>query len=71
MGKVLENFILNELKKQATWSKKVSPDDFKGLKLLAQNMDQKFIKGIVFYCGSQVVPFGNNLWALPITCLWQ
>lgn len=107
MGKVLENFMLNELKKQATWSKtgpdgyhfrttsgtevdillenrqgeivgievksaeKISPDDFKGLKLLAQNMDQKFIKGIVFYCGSQVVPFGDKLWALPITCLWQ
>lgn len=107
MGKVLENFVLNELKKQATWSKtgpdvyhfriasgtevdillenrrseiigievksseNISPDDFKGLKLLAQNMDQKFIKGIVFYCGSQVVPFGNKLWALPITCLWQ
>lgn len=107
MGKVLENFILNELKKQATWSKtgpdayhfrttsgtevdillenrqgeivgievksaeKISPDDFKGLKLLAQNMDQKFIRGVVFYCGSQVVPFGDKLWALPITCLWQ
>lgn len=107
MGKVLENFILNELKKQSTWSKtrpdiyhfrttsgtevdillenrqgeivgievksaeKISPDDFKGLKLIAQNMDKKFIKGIVFYCGSQAVPFGNNLWALPINCLWQ
>jgi predicted AAA+ superfamily ATPase len=107
MGKIVENFVLNELKKQSTWSKtrpdiyhfrttsgtevdiilenrqgeivgievksaeKISTDDFKGLKLLSEQMNEKFIKGIVFYCGSQVVPFGKNLWALPINCIWQ
>lgn len=107
MGKIVENFVLNELKKQATWSKtrpdiyhfrttsgieidiilenrqgqiigievksaeRVTADDFKGLKHLQEKTDKKLLKGIVFYCGSQVVPFGKDLWALPINCLWQ
>lgn len=107
IGKIVENFVVNELKKQATWSKthpdiyhfrttsgtevdiilenrqaqiigievksaeKVTVDDFKGLKHLQEKIDKKLLKGIVFYCGSQVVPFGKDLWALPINCLWQ
>jgi predicted AAA+ superfamily ATPase len=50
---------------------KVSPDDFKGLTFLQEKFPDKFIKGIVLYSGSEVVPFGNNLFALPINTLWQ
>ena len=31
----------------------------------------KFLKGIVLYTGSQALPFGENLYALPINSLWE
>lgn len=107
MGKILENFVVNEFKKQVTWSKvmpelyhfrtisgekvdivlenragkivgieiknsnSIEQKDFKGLKSLRENAKKKFLKGLVFYTGSQYVPFGNNLYALPINSLWE
>lgn len=107
MGKALENFIVGELKKQATWSKTrpelyhfrtfegkevdivlenragqivgieiissatLNPSAFRGLKFLQEKVPDKFIKGIVFYGGSKCVPFGNNMFALPINALWE
>lgn len=50
---------------------KVTPDDFKGLKFIQEKFPNKFLKGIVLYGGSDVIPFGNNLFALPINSLWQ
>lgn len=50
---------------------KVTQDDFKGLKFLQEKSPNKFLKGIVLYGGTEVVPFGNNLFALPINSLWQ
>jgi predicted AAA+ superfamily ATPase len=29
-----------------------------------------FQRGIVLYAGREVVPFGNNLWALPLSVWW-
>lgn len=56
-----------EVKASAT----VHAQDFKGLKLLADEIANQFIRGIVLYTGAEVIPFGKNLWALPITSLWQ
>lgn len=52
-------------------STKLSQDDFKGLKFMQEKFPGKFLKGIVLYGGSEVVPFGKNLFALPIHSLWQ
>lgn len=107
MGKLLENFVLDEIKKQITWSKvkpqmyhfrtsdgqevdivlenragdivaieiksseSVSQSDFKGLRFLQEKMRNKFIRGFVLYTGSEIVPFGPNLFALPVAALWQ
>lgn len=106
MGKILENFIVSELKKAGTWSTTkpmfyhfrttdgkevdiilenragqiiaieikgsdtVGVNDFKGIKYLQEKVPDRFIKGIVLYTGSQMVPFGNNLFAIPIPYLW-
>lgn len=48
----------------------VSKEDFKGLKELQLLSGQDFICGIVLYRGKEVVPFGKNLWAVPIANLW-
>jgi len=30
-----------------------------------------FLRGIVLYTGDQPVPFGSNLYALPVSALWR
>jgi predicted AAA+ superfamily ATPase len=49
----------------------VSKADFKGLEELQRLAGQDFICGIVLYRGSDVVPFGQNLWAVPVSNLWR
>jgi len=107
MGKIVENFVVGELKKQATWSKttiklyhcrteggaevdviledrsgniigieiksneKATQDDFKGLAYLQNKIKDKFLMGIVLHMGNQILPFGKNLYAVPINSLWE
>ncbi len=106
IGSVLENFVFNELQKQATWnstriklyhyrtitgievgivlenqagnivgievknSETVNSQDFKGLSFLKEESGESFIKGILLYNGSQIIPFGKDLYAVPIHALW-
>jgi hypothetical protein len=55
-----------EVKASAT----LHTSDFKGLKLLREAAGDKFLRGVIFYCGRQVIPFGENLHALPLAALW-
>ncbi|MFH0898519.1 MAG: ATP-binding protein [bacterium] len=106
-GKIFENFIVSELRKQATWNKErvsmyhfrehagnevdivlenprgeivaieakntetVKPVDFKGLKLLQEKMEKRFIVGIVLYQGTDIIPAGKNLFAVPVSAVWS
>jgi hypothetical protein len=45
-------------------------EDFKGLRALADAAPRKFIRGVLLYNGDKALPFGPNLWALPIQSLW-
>ncbi len=45
--------------------------DFAGLKVLAQACGERFAYGIVLYDGADVVPFGDRLAAVPLSCLWS
>lgn len=49
----------------------VSTQDFKGLNELFLHTKNDFVCGIVLYQGKKVVPFGENLWAVPLHFLWQ
>ncbi len=49
----------------------VSERDFKGMKVLAEMAGKKFHRGIVLYLGDKVVPFGENLLAVPVQALWE
>jgi predicted AAA+ superfamily ATPase len=49
----------------------VEARDFRGLKALAELAGERFHRGIVLYSGSECVPFGPRLWAVPIAALWQ
>jgi predicted AAA+ superfamily ATPase len=45
--------------------------DFKNLELCRNTIGSKFKKGIVLYTGEDLVPFADNLWAVPINYLWE
>lgn len=49
----------------------VTESDFKNLKLLMKEARSKFVRGIILYSGSQVIPFADNLYAIPISELWN
>lgn len=55
-----------EVKASAT----VGPSDFKGLRSLAELAGKRFRRGVLLYTGREAVPFGPNLYALPVECLW-
>lgn len=56
-----------EVKASAT----VRPRDFKGLSYLRQRLGPRLLIGVVLYAGEQTLPFGDGLWALPLSSLWD
>ncbi len=56
-----------EVKASAT----VRSEHFRGLKKLRQAVGEPFRQGIVLYDGTEVVPFEDQLAAVPISCLWN
>lgn len=106
-GPLLENFVVMELRKQASWSRTrpqlfhyrtqtgqevdivledaagrlvgvevkasatISASDFKGLHALAEATGRQFHCGIVLYSGTEPLPFGQRLHALPVQVLWR
>jgi len=49
----------------------IDASDFRGLRVLAQAAGRRFLRGILLYFGEEAVPFGDNLYALPISSLWR
>lgn len=62
------DFVGIEVKASTT----VGVNDFKNLKWFQKHfsIESSFV-GIVLYAGSQVVPFGPHLWAIPISTFWE
>lgn len=54
-----------EIKAAAT----ITNSDFKGLRKLQDATAEQFAAGVVFYDGENILPFGKNLFALPISML--
>ena len=53
--------------------KTASPDggDFKGLRHLQEATGRRFLRGVLLYTGTESVAFGPELYALPVSALWQ
>ena len=49
----------------------VGLDDFRGLRRLADRLDDDFVAGVVLYTGTSTLPFGDKLRAMPVSALWQ
>jgi len=56
-----------EVKASAT----VGPGDFAGLRRLAEAAGERFTFGGLLYDGNTVVPAGQDLAAIPLSCLWS
>ena len=55
-----------EVKSSAT----VNGADFSGIRKLAAACGDKFVQGLVLYDHDCLVPFGENMFAAPLSCLW-
>ncbi|MET8155028.1 ATP-binding protein [Sphaerisporangium sp. NPDC005289] len=68
---VLENrqgrVVAIEVKASST----VRPDDFRGLRHLADRVGEDFVVGVVLYTGTQTLPFGERMRAMPVSALWE
>lgn len=56
-----------EVKSGAT----VGPDDFRGLRKLAEATGTRFQAGFVLYTGKNAIPFSEHLHAMPLESLWE
>ncbi|MBB3810610.1 ATP-binding protein [Pseudochelatococcus contaminans] len=56
-----------EVKTSAT----VRAQDFRGLRQLQEAPGDRFVRGVVLHDHDRITPFGEKLYALPITALWQ
>lgn len=45
--------------------------DADGLRYLAEVAGERFRRGILLYLGTESVPLGKDLWALPVDALWR
>lgn len=52
-------------------SSTIESGDLSGLRELASLAGAKFHRGIVLYGGTEIVPFGENLHAIPVSWLWS
>lgn len=52
-------------------SKSVSFKDFEHIHNLQCDIGPLFYRGVVFYMGDSIVPFGTNLYAVPLSFLWD
>jgi len=49
----------------------VRNEDFRGLRKLQEIAGERFTCGVVLYDGEVSLPFGPQLFALPMKCLWD
>jgi predicted AAA+ superfamily ATPase len=56
-----------EVKASAT----VTTADFAGLHRLAEGVGDRFMMGLVLYDHDKIIPFGERLFAAPISALWR
>ncbi len=45
--------------------------DFRGLAHIRERLGTRLVAGIVLYAGERTLPFGDGLWAVPISALWS
>jgi len=52
-------------------SANIDEQSFKGLRALAEYAGDKFYRGLIIYNGSNTLAFAENLYAVPVSALWE
>ncbi|MFN0072805.1 MAG: ATP-binding protein [Chloroflexota bacterium] len=52
-------------------SSTLSPHDTRGLRALASDLGERFVRGIVLHTGGASVPLGDRIHGLPVSTLWS
>jgi len=52
-------------------SVQVAAKHFRSLRSLRQDLGKRFKAGVVLYAGSEIIPFGDSLFAVPLAALWN
>lgn len=52
-------------------SSTVRSEDFRGLRHLADRLGDDFVVGVVLYTGTETLPFGDRMRAMPLSALWE
>jgi predicted AAA+ superfamily ATPase len=68
---VLQNWSGRVIGVEVKASASPKPEDFRGLRHLAERIGEDFVAGYVLHTGPRTLPFGPNLRAIPISALWQ
>ena len=51
-------------------SSTLSGSDVRGLQVLAGVAGKRWVRGVVLYTGTEIIPFAGNLHGLPLGLLW-
>lgn len=49
----------------------ITARDVRHLARLRDRVADQFTMGVLMYCGEQVLPLGDRLWAVPLSALWE
>ena len=49
----------------------VGTADTRGLRYLRDKLGSRFKAGVVVYAGAHTLPFGERIWAMPVSGLWE
>ncbi|MDR0443940.1 MAG: ATP-binding protein [Treponema sp.] len=49
----------------------INAKDWANMTVLSETLGKKFTKGIIIYTGTELVPVGRNIWAVPVNYLWE
>ena len=52
-------------------SQSASSKDFNGIRTIKDAMNDRFVCGLVLYTGADTLPFGDKLFAVPISTIWN
>jgi predicted AAA+ superfamily ATPase len=47
------------------------PSDLRGLEHLRDRLGARFVRGVLLHTGTQTLPFGDRLTAMPVDALWR
>ena len=67
---VIENAIGHIIAVEVKAAATVKNSDLRGLKKLANISGHQFKMGVLLYDGTEIVPLGNSLYAVPLSSLW-